>query len=150
MGESLASFRDLKGIGPATEARLHETGIYTWEALAAAAAALASVRGHGDTLREIASAVAARRTEADGDDNPRPPDGERLEAFVLRMSLTADGVPQRSEVTHVRTMAEQAWSGWRPTELAPPSSRSMQRSGRRHADRTRRRHHSRHPSGRTH
>ena len=26
MGESLASFRDLKGIGPATEARLHEAG----------------------------------------------------------------------------------------------------------------------------
>ena len=64
MGDSLASFRDLKGIGPATEARLHEAGIYTWEALAAAATALAAVRGEGDTLRDVANAVAARRAEA--------------------------------------------------------------------------------------
>ena len=91
MGEALASFRDLKGIGPATEARLHETGMYTWEALAAAAAALASVRGSGDTLREIAGAVAARRTEENGGEAAAhaPGGGERLEAFVLRMSLSA-------------------------------------------------------------
>jgi len=120
MGQVLASFRDLKGIGPATEARLHETGVYTWEALAAAASALASVRGNGDTLREIANAVAARRTDAgEGRADSRPPGGgERLEAFVLRMSLTAAGEPQRCEVTHVRTMAGQIWAGWRPTELA--------------------------------
>jgi hypothetical protein len=120
MGEALASFRDLKGIGPATEARLHETGVYTWEALAAAASALASVRGNGDTLREIAGAVAARRTEENGGeaDAHTSGDGERLEAFVLRMSLSARGEPQRCEVTHVRTMAEKAWAGWRPTELA--------------------------------
>jgi hypothetical protein len=37
---------------------------------------------------------------------------------MLRMALTADGAPQRSEVTHVRTMAEQAWAGWSPGELA--------------------------------
>lgn len=120
MGEALASFRDLKGIGPATEARLHETGVYTWEALAVAASALASVRGNGDTLREIAGAVAARRTEENGGeaDARTSGDGERLEAFVLRLSLSAGGVPQRCEVTHVRTMAEKAWAGWRPTELA--------------------------------
>jgi len=120
MGEVLASFRELKGIGPATEARLHETGVYTWEALAAAATALASVRGNGDTLREIAVAVAARRTEENGGeaDARAPGGGERLEAFVLRMSLSARGEPQRCEVTHVRSMAEKAWAGWRPTELA--------------------------------
>jgi hypothetical protein len=66
MSESLASFRDLKGIGPATEARLHEAGVYTWEALGAAASALAAVRGNGDSLREVASLVAAQRTEAGG------------------------------------------------------------------------------------
>ena len=49
MSESLASFRDLKGIGPATEARLTRR-VYTWEALGAAASALAAVRGNGDTL----------------------------------------------------------------------------------------------------
>lgn len=120
MGQSLASFRDLKGIGPATEARLHETGVYTWDALAAAATALASVRGSGATPREVANAVAARRTEAGKADTDAGPSsgGEHLEAFVLRLSLSADGEPQRSEVTHVRTMAERAWQSWQPTELA--------------------------------
>ncbi|HKA68284.1 MAG TPA: hypothetical protein VKG85_04100 [Actinomycetes bacterium] len=118
MGHSLASFRDLKGIGPATEARLHETGIYTWEALAVAATALAAVR-EGDTPRDVASAVAARRAEAeDGDSALCLPGGERLESFLLRIALTADGVPQRSEVTHVRTMTERAWAGWSPGEFA--------------------------------
>ena len=118
MSESLASFRDLKGIGPATEARLHEAGVYTWEALDAAASALAAVRGNGDTLREVASLVAAQRTEAGGQEALRLPGGERLEAFVLRMTLAADGEPRRCTVTHVRTVAEQAWAGWAPAEVA--------------------------------
>lgn len=120
MGESLASFRDLKGIGPATEARLHETGVYTWDALATVATALALVRGSGDTPREIANAVAARRAEAgEAEADPGPASGgEHLEAFVLRLSLSADGEPQRSEVTHVRTMAARAWQGWQPVELS--------------------------------
>lgn len=119
MSQTLASFRDLKGIGPATEARLHESGIYTWEALAVAATALASVRGEGETLRDVASGVAARCVEAGGEAaGPRRPDGERLEAFVLRIALAADGEPQRSEVTHVRTMAERTWVGWTPDQLA--------------------------------
>lgn len=118
MGHSLASFRDLKGIGPATEARLHETGIYTWEALAVAATALAAVR-EGDTPRDVASAVAARRAEAEDEDAAlRLPGGERLESYLLRIALTADGAPQRSEMTHVRTMTEQAWAGWSPGEFA--------------------------------
>jgi predicted flap endonuclease-1-like 5' DNA nuclease len=119
MSESLASFRDLKGIGPATEARLHEAGIYTWEALAAAATALAAAaRGNGDTLREVATLVAERRGEAGGQAAPRPPGAERHEAFVLRMALAADGEPRRSTVTHVRTMAEQVSAGWNRAELA--------------------------------
>jgi hypothetical protein len=117
MSESLASFRDLKGIGPATEARLHEAGIYTWDALSAAASALAAVRGNGDTPREVAGLVAALRTKAGGQAAPHASGGERLEAFVLRMALAADGKPQRCTVTHVRTMAEQAWAGWTPAEL---------------------------------
>jgi hypothetical protein len=118
MSDSLASFRDLKGIGPATEARLHEAGVYTWEALGAAASALAAVRGNGDTLHDVANHVAAQRTEAGGQAALRLPGGERLEAFVLRMTLAADGEPRRCTVTHVRTVAEQAWAGWTPDELA--------------------------------
>jgi hypothetical protein len=117
MSESLASFRDLKGIGPATEARLHEAGVYTWEALGAAASALAAVRGNGDTLREVANAVAAQSSEAGGQAALRLPGGERLDAFVLRMTLTAGGEPRRCTVTHVRTGTEQAWPGWIPGEL---------------------------------
>jgi len=117
MSESLASFRDLKGIGPATEARLHEAGVYTWEALGAAAAALAAVRGNGDTLREVANVVAAQSSEAGGQAALRLPGGERLDAFVLRMTLTADGEPRRCTVTHVRTGTERAWPGWDPGEL---------------------------------
>jgi len=118
MSEPLASFRDLKGIGPATEARLYEAGVYTWEALGAAASALAAVRSNGDTLRDVANLVAEQGTEAGGQAAPRLPGGERLEAFVLRMALAADGEPRRCTVTHVRTMAEQAWAGWTPAELA--------------------------------
>jgi hypothetical protein len=118
MSESLASFRNLKGIGPATEARLHEAGVFTWEALGAAAAALASVRSNGDTLREVADLAAAQRTEAGGQSALRLPAGERLEAFVLRMTLAANGEPRRCTVTHVRTVAERAWAGWAPAELA--------------------------------
>ena len=120
MGDSLARFRDLKGIGPATEARLHETGIYTWEALAVAATALAAVRGEGDTRRDVANAVAARGAEAEerGAAVGLPDGNERLESFLVRVAINVNGAPQRSEVTHVRTMAEQAWSGWSPGELA--------------------------------
>ena len=118
MSESLARFRDLQGIGPATEARLHEAGIYTWEALDAAASALAAVRGNGDTLREVAGLVAAHRSEAEGQAALRLPGGERLEAFILRMTLAADGEPRRYTATHVRTLTEQAWAGWTPVELA--------------------------------
>lgn len=62
MSEVLARFQDLKGIGPATEARLHEAGIRTWEALATAASALAAV---GGSAKEVAGLVAARRAEAE-------------------------------------------------------------------------------------
>jgi hypothetical protein len=120
MSGSFARFRDLRGIGPATEARLHATGIYTWDALAVAPTALAAVRGEGDTPRDVANAVAARCAESEGSGGVlRIRDGgERLESFLLRVALTSDGAPQRSEVTHVRTKAEHVWSGWSPGELA--------------------------------
>jgi len=117
MSRSLARFRDLKGIGAATEARLHEAGIYTWEALAEAARALAAVRGDGDTLRDVANLVAERRGDSANAASPRNPGAEQLDAFVVRMALSNDGEPRRSTVTHVRTMTEQMWAGWAPREL---------------------------------
>jgi hypothetical protein len=117
MNGSLARFRDLKGIGAATEARLHEAGIYTWEALAEAARALAAVRGDGDTLRHVANLVAERRGDTGSPASLRRPGTEQLEAFVLRMALN-DGEPRRCTATHVRTMTERVWAGWAPSQLA--------------------------------
>lgn len=118
MSNTLASFRELKGIGPAIEAKLHEAGVYTWEALAEVVNALGNVRGStGDTLRELSENIAARAAEVGGASVPRPPDGERSEAFILRMALTAQGHPTRCTVVHVRTQTEQPWAGWSPGEV---------------------------------
>lgn len=117
MSESLASFRELKGIGPAIEARLHEAGVYTWEALAEVVEILSRLRaGTGDTLRELAGQIEDRRSAA-GAASPRRADGERSEAFVVRIAVAGDGRPVRSSVTHVRTQAEQPLLGWAPQEL---------------------------------
>jgi hypothetical protein len=114
MSESLARFRELKGIGPATEARLHEAGLYTWESFAEVLSVLAMASRGGGTLRELSHDVTARALEAGGDPAPRPPKGERSEAFVVRLALGRGGRPLRSTVTSVRTQAEQPWAGWDP------------------------------------
>lgn len=118
MSDSLASFRELKGIGPATEVKLHEAGVYSWAALAEVVNALGNIRaGTGDTLRELSDRIAARASEVGGDSGPHPPNGERSEAFVLRMALTTEGRPTRCTVTHVRTQTEKPWAGWSPGEV---------------------------------
>lgn len=59
MSDSLASFRELKGVGPAIEARLHEAGVFTWEALSQVAAALGSVRSAtGETVQDLSGRIA--------------------------------------------------------------------------------------------
>jgi hypothetical protein len=117
MSEVLARFRDLKGIGPATEARLHEAGIYTWEALGAAASALAAVRD-GESTKEVAALVAAHGAEAGNPQAPHAPGGERLEAFVLRLAVTGDGDVRRCRLSHVRTMDEHSSAACDPESLA--------------------------------
>jgi hypothetical protein len=118
VSESLASFRELKGIGPATEARLHEAGVYTWETLSEVVEILSRLRAGpgGDTLRELAGQLENRRSAA-GAASPRRVDGERGEAFVVRIAVAGDGRPVRSSVTHVRTQTEQPLLGWAPQEL---------------------------------
>ncbi|HET6685741.1 MAG TPA: hypothetical protein VFH02_04355 [Jiangellaceae bacterium] len=117
MSDVLASFRELKGIGPATEVKLHEAGVYTWAALAQVVTALGSVRGsNGDTLHDLSAQIAGRASAAGGSSPPLP-SGERSEAFIVRMSLAADGLPTRSTVTHVRTQTEQPRAGWSPDDV---------------------------------
>jgi hypothetical protein len=84
MTELLANFRELRGIGPATESRLHEAGVYTWQALSHVLSALASVRGGVEELRADLAELTARRA-----DDALEVDSERAEAFVLRLSVAA-------------------------------------------------------------
>jgi hypothetical protein len=117
MSESLASFRELKGIGPATEARLHAAGVHTWEALAEVVETLSRLgAGTADTLRELAGQIEDRRSAA-GAGSLRRPGGERSEAFVVRIQLAGRGQPVRSTVTHVRTRTEQPLAGWSPAAV---------------------------------
>lgn len=114
MAESLASFRELQGVGPATEARLHQAGIHSWRALSDVLAALGGMRSRGrEPLRALAERAAARAAE-EGD----APGGERFEAFIVRLALDADGAPLRTSVTHVRSQAEHMTVGWIPDEAA--------------------------------
>jgi hypothetical protein len=112
MSESLARFRELKGVGPAIEARLHEAGVFTWEALSEVVAALASVRSAtGETLQELSGRIADKASAA-GASGSRPPNGERNEAFMVRVALADGGEPIRSTVTHLRTQTEKSSAGW--------------------------------------
>jgi hypothetical protein len=117
MSESLASFRELKGVGPATEARLHAAGVFTWEALSQVTAALGSVRSDtGETLQDLSGRIAEHAAGA-GASGPRPPTAERNEAFIVRIAVADGGEPVRSSMTHVRTQTERSSAGWSGEEL---------------------------------
>jgi hypothetical protein len=65
MSDELANFRELPGIGPTTEAQLHEAGVRTWSSLAAVLGALGHVRGVvGDALRALRQQARERASEA--------------------------------------------------------------------------------------
>jgi hypothetical protein len=117
MSESLGRFRELKGVGPAIEARLYEAGVYTWEALSQVAAALGSIRSAtGETLQELSGRITEQASAA-GASGSRPPNAERNEAFIVRIALAAGGKPIRSTMTHVRTQTEKSSAGWSGDEV---------------------------------
>lgn len=118
MSDTLANFRELNGIGPATEAKLHEAGVYTWAAMSEVLHALIRVRGMTAGKLKALSAQAARlASEPDAATVSGPSNPERSEAFILRMAVAMDGRPTRSTVTHVRSQTERPWSGWSPGEV---------------------------------
>lgn len=109
----LASFRELKGVGPAKEAKLHRAGVYTWEALAEIVDALGGATGRsGDRLHELSDQLTGWVTAAGSSPVAGRPGEERHEAFVLRLSLTVGGRPLHSTVTHVRSQLELPLVGW--------------------------------------
>lgn len=84
MSGSLASFRELEGVGPATEARLHAAGVFTWEALFQVAAALDSVGGAtGESLQDLSGRIAEHAAAA-GASGPRPPNADAAAAAPHR------------------------------------------------------------------
>jgi hypothetical protein len=112
MWGSLASFRELKGVEPATEARLHAAGVFTWEALSQVAAALDSVRGaSGESLQELSGRIAEHATAAAS--GPRPP------ARAARGTMTGE----RSLVTATRLTPRSRATGSAPSRSPGPSSR---------------------------
>lgn len=65
MSDNPAPFRELHGVGPATEARLHAAGVDTWEALSEILTALSRVRGVAtDTLRAMTEQATDLASEA--------------------------------------------------------------------------------------
>jgi hypothetical protein len=110
----LASFSALTGVGPVTEARLHEAGVHSWSQLAAVLEAFDGIRANGrDPLRRLFRQAAERAVTSD-----TPVGGERSEGFVVRVALDGTRRALRTRATHARTGAEQVWSGWAPIELA--------------------------------
>jgi hypothetical protein len=82
MRDELANFRELHGIGPATEGELHEAGVRTWASLVAVLDALGRVRGvAGDALHALRQQARDRASEAaTASDAGRVADGARSDA----------------------------------------------------------------------
>ncbi len=74
MTDDAAMFRVLTGIGPTTEAELHEAGVRTWSSLAAVVTALLRVKGvASDPLRTCGTRPGAGRRRPPGLRRPAPP-----------------------------------------------------------------------------
>lgn len=104
-----APFQELKGIGRATEARLHEAGVRTWAGLATAVDAIARIKDvDARRLREIRDLARERAEDAAADATV---DGERSAQYILRVVSHPDGRAARSTVIDVRTGSEIAFPG---------------------------------------
>jgi hypothetical protein len=113
MTDTPASFSDLAGFGPADEARLHEAGVYSWRALNQVLNTIGHLHRDGDErLRGLREAVASRAAEELVES-----DGERSEAFIVRLAVNRQGTALRSAVIHLRSGAEHPNAGWRPKQL---------------------------------
>lgn len=141
--EPPGTLRRLPGIGPTIDRRLREAGVTSVADLANADDAellrrLGDVRGlSASRLRAwIAAACdvsqAAAAPEPDESSVAQEPAGmherdrtptpdstpERLESFVLTLSVDGPGHVQRSTIRHTRTGIEDATPSWSPTRLA--------------------------------
>lgn len=104
-----APFRELKGIGPATEGKLHASGIRTWAALAETLDAIAQVTGVD--AKRLRSLRDESRQKHDDSSVMTVGDGERTSRFVLSIVTHADGQVARSSVVDVRSELTKSFPG---------------------------------------
>ncbi|WP_420628406.1 hypothetical protein [Candidatus Leptofilum sp.] len=109
-------FRQIKGIGPATEARLHAAEIYTYAQLTAVSPRTLAELLPGftaeriqqeDWLGQADALLSAAHSVADGD-------GQRYATFTVELLLDKDNSVRRTRVVHVQEESKKSWSGWRP------------------------------------
>lgn len=104
-----AQFHELKGIGPAAEAKLHESGIRTWAALAETLDALARVKGvDASMLRGLRNEARNRVADSAADVGTA---GEQTSRFVVSVVAHPDGKVARSSVIDVRTELTASFAG---------------------------------------
>lgn len=116
MTDTMSPFRDLEGIGPATESRLHDAGVWAWSDLAEVLHAVGGIRGLTvDGLRSLARSADSR--SGDGDDATTANNGEHGETFLVRLAVGSDRAVVRTSLTHVRSREEHAWVGWEVPEM---------------------------------
>lgn len=110
-------FRQIKGIGPATEARLHASEIYTYTQLTAVSPQTLAKLLPGFTAERIqqedwlgqAEALQTTTDSAEDGDN-----GQRYATFTVELLLDKDNSVRRTRVVHVQEESKKSWSGWQP------------------------------------
>ncbi|WP_420641629.1 helix-hairpin-helix domain-containing protein [Candidatus Leptofilum sp.] len=106
-------FRQIKGIGPATEQRLHAAEIHTYAQLTAVSPQALAELLPGFTAERIQQEDWLGQAEAllsakSGDD------GQRYATFTVELLLDEDNSVRRTRVVHVQEESKKSWSGWRP------------------------------------
>jgi hypothetical protein len=113
MTETHARFRELKGVGPATESKLHDAGVWSWQDLSEVVHALGGIRGiQSEALKALEAECVQRADLRQARAEPEIEEGARAESFVIRLTLGREGVVSRTSLTHVRTRDERSWAGW--------------------------------------
>lgn len=124
-------FKQISGIGPAIERRLHQAGVLTYAQLAATSPA---------DLSEIVSDLAGMSAERiqqqewihqarslaveSAQDGLQPGDavssgnGQHYAAFTVELLLDKSNDVRRTRVVHVQSQEDEAWAGWQMGRLA--------------------------------
>ena len=114
-------FKQIKGIGPATERRLHEAGIHTYEQLASTEADALAKIGAGlvgmSPERVIQEDWRGQAQELAQKHSPSA-NGQHYATFTVELLLDQDNGVRRTRVVHVQDDAhKETWAGWEDQRL---------------------------------